>query len=197
MTVLRPARALAAALCAVLAAIAGGTHACGLEDPSSVAALRGALSLAFPESLHVGTAVWQAQLAGTLPRDPLAQRADLSPEARAAMRLMRANALIRQFAARLSDTGAATSRPNLAVVLLSPVMWNRFEPERGTVRPLPHVAGPEQGDVVLVTDLPVVEAIALGSLTFGDALSLGVMRLYGPAADVALARGWLADRSRG
>ena len=40
-------------------------------------------------SLHVGTAVWQAQLAGTLPRDPLAQRGDLTPEARGALRLMR------------------------------------------------------------------------------------------------------------
>jgi hypothetical protein len=193
----RPPRALAAALCAALIALPAGARACGLEDPSSIGARRGALNLAYPESLHVGTAVWQAQLAGTLPRDPLAQRADLSPEARAAMRLMRANTLIRQLAARLADAGAATARPALAVVLLGTVMWNRFESERGTVRPLPHVAGPEQGDVIVVTDLPVLEAIAAGSLGFGDAMASGLMRLYGPAAEVAAARGWLADRARG
>jgi hypothetical protein len=155
------------------------------------------LNLAYPESLHVGTAVWQAQLAGKLPRDPLAQRGDLTPEARGAMRLIRANTLLRQFAARLAEPGTTTARPRLAVVLLGPVMWNRIESERGSVKSLLHVGGPEQGDVVVVTDIAVVEAIAAGSLTFDEALSLGVLRLYGPAADVAAARGWLTDRARG
>jgi hypothetical protein len=186
-----------AACAAAIATGAGSALACGLEDPSSIAARRGALNLAYPESLHVGTAVWQAQLAGRLPRDPVAQRDDLSPEARGAMRLIRANALLRQFAAQLPVPGTSTAQPNLALVLLGPVMWNRIEAERGAVKFLPHVAGPERGDVVVVTDLAVVEAVALGSLTFGDALALGVMRLYGPAADVALARGWLTDRPRG
>jgi hypothetical protein len=83
------------------------------------------------------------------------------------------------------------------VVLLGPVMWNRIEAERGSVKSLLHVAGPERGDVVVVTEIAVVEAIAAGSLTFEEALSLGVMRLYGPAADVIAARGWLTDRARG
>ena len=180
-----------------LLAVAAAATACGLEDPSSIAMRRGVLNLAYPESLHVGTAVWQAQLAGNLPRDPLAQRGDLTPEARGTMRLIRANTLLRQFAARLAEPGTATARPSFAVVLLGPVMWSRFEAEGGAVKSLLHVAGPEQGDVVVVTDIAVVEAIAAGSVTFEEALSLGVMRLYGPAADVAAARGWLTDRARG
>jgi hypothetical protein len=193
----RPVRSLAAALCAALAAAAGAAWPCGLEDPSSIAMRRGVLNLAYPESLHVGTAVWQAQLAGRLPRDPLAQRGDLTPEARGVMRMIRANALLRQFAARLAEPGAGTARPSLAVVLLGPVMWNRFETERGAAKSLLHVVGPEQGDVVVVTDIAVVEAIAAGSLAFDEALSFGVMRLYGPAADVAAARDWLTGRARG
>jgi hypothetical protein len=187
----------AIALAASLAAASGAAWPCGLEDPSSITIRRGMLNMAYPESLHVGTAVWQAQLAGQLPRDPLAQRGDLTPEARTAMRLIRANTLLRQFAARLAEPGAATARPSLAVVLLGPVMWNRIEAERGAVKPLLHVAGPEQGDVVVVTEIAVVEAIAAGSLAFDEALALGVMRLYGPAADVSAARGWLTDRARG
>ena len=39
-----------------------------------------------------------------------------------------------------------------------------------------------------VTELAVIESIAGGKLSFDDALGLGVMRWYGPAADVAAAR---------
>ena len=193
----RVAGRLSIAIGGALLAVASAASACGLEDPSSITMRRGVLNLAYPESLHVGTAVWQAQLAGKLPRDPLAQRDDLTPEARGTMRGIRANALLRQFAARLAEPGSATAPPSLAVVLLGPVMWSRIEAERGAVKSLLHVEGPERGDVVVVTDIAVVEAIAAGSLTFEEALSLGVMRLYGPAADAAAVRGWLTDRARG
>ena len=48
-----------------------------------------------------------------------------------------------------------------------------------------------------VIDFAVIESIAGGKLSFDDALGLGVMRLYGPAVDVAAARNWLTDRARG
>jgi hypothetical protein len=176
-------------------ALAGSDSlACGLEDPSSVASLRGVLALAYPQSPQVGTAVWQAQLAGKLPRDPVAQQGELSADARAVMRRVRANSLLRQLAVQLSAPGAASSAPSLAVVLLGPVMWNRFAPQDGKVTPLLHVEGPEPGDVVVVTELPVVEAIAVGSLGFAAALEAGVLRLYGEPQVVARARAWLAAR---
>jgi hypothetical protein len=171
--------------------------ACGLEDPSSIGVRRGALNMAFPESLHVGTAVWQAQLAGRLPRDPLAQRGDLTPEARATLRLIKANASLGQLALRMSQPSTAPARPRLAIVLLGPVLWSRFEAGSGSVRPSVHVQGPEGGDVVVVTDIAVVEAIAGGSLGFAEAIDLGVVRLYGPAQDVAAARNWLVDIAPG
>jgi hypothetical protein len=158
---------------------------------------RGALNLAYPESLHVGTAVWQAQLTGRLPRDPLAQRGDLSPEARASLRLITANASLSQLALRMSGTSNASTRPNLALVLLGPVLWTRFETGSGSIRPSVHVQGPEHDDVVVVTDLAVVEAIAGGGLDFAEAIEMGVVRLYGPAKDVVAARNWLVDIARG
>jgi hypothetical protein len=48
--------------------------------------------------------------------------------------------------------------------------------------------------VVVVTELPVVEAIATGSLGFAAALEAGVLRLYGEPQVVARARAWLAAR---
>ena len=180
-----------------LAAVAGAAYACGLEDPSSIATRRGALNMAYPESLHVGTAVWQAQLAGRLARDPLAQRGDLTPEARATLRLIKANASLGQLALRLSGAATVPARPNLAIVLLGPVLWSRFEAGSGSIRPSVHVQGPEGGDVVVVTDIAVVEAMAGGSLGFGEAIALGVVRLYGPAQAVAAARSWLVDIAPG
>jgi hypothetical protein len=120
----------------------GAVHACGLEDPSSIAVRRGILQLAYPPALHVGTAVWQAQLAGTLPRDALAQQADLSPEARGALRLIKANAMLARLAARINDVAGAPPHPALALVLIGPVMWSRFDGGAGTVRSQLHVAGP-------------------------------------------------------
>jgi hypothetical protein len=190
----RPLRGLAAALALGLALAGTDLLACGLEDPSSVASLRGALALAYPQSPQVGTAVWQAQLAGKLPRDPVAQQGELSADARAVIRRVRANTFLRQLAVQLSAPGAASSAPSLAVVLLGPVMWNRFAPQDGKVMPLLHVEGPEPGDVVVVTELPVVEAIATGSLGFAAALEAGVLRLYGEPQVVARARAWLAAR---
>jgi len=177
-------------LCAVLVSASSAACACGLEDPSSISVLRGTLQLAYPQSLHVGTAVWQAQLEGTLPRDALALRGDLSPEARAMLRLVKANAMLHRLAARMNHESDQSAHPSLAIVLLGPVLWSRFETTDGVVRPSVHVAGPEQGDVVVVTDIAVVEAISDGSLRLTDAIDRGVMRLYGAPAEVAAARSW-------
>jgi len=194
---MRLPRFAALALGLALAAQVGAAYACGLEDPSSIATRRGALNIAYPESLHVGTAVWQAQLAGRLARDPLAQRGDLTPDARATLRLIKANAFLGQLALRMSQPSTVTARSNLAIVLLGPVLWSRFETASGPVRPSVHVQGPEGGDVVVVTDIAVVEAIAGGRLGFEEAIELGVVRLYGPAQDVAAARRWLVEIAPG
>jgi hypothetical protein len=196
MTMQRPrtvARLVAALACAVAALPA---LACGLEDPSSIAMQRGVLNLAYPQSLYVGTAVWQAQAAGKLPRDPLAQQGDLTPEARAALRMLRASGLLRQFSAKLAERAAAPRAP-LAVVLLGPVMWNRFEFDGPAVRPMLHATGPRAGDVVVVTDTAVIEAVGAGTLTLAEALQDGLLRLYGTASEVEAVQRWLAGGSDG
>jgi hypothetical protein len=184
--------ALAVATFAAIPALA-----CGLEDPSSIAVRRGVLQLAFPNALHVGTAVWQAQLAGVLPRDALVQRADLSPEARGALRLVKASAMLGRLAARMNGVSGPPPHPALAVVLIGPVMWSRFDGGDGPVRTQVHVAGPEPGDVVAVTDVAVIEAIAEGTLDFAGAAEQGLLRLYGAPDDVAATRAWLLAATRG
>ena len=180
-------RSAALALGAALGLLAQASAACGLDDPSSLSLRRGGLNLAYPESLHVGTAVWQAQLSGRLPRDPLAQRAELSALQRDQMRLMQATLSMRRLAAALAKDARAEGRPPLAAVLVGPVLWTRIEPGMRAADAQVHAAGPETGDVVLVTEGAVVEALVSGVIGVDEAMQLGLLRLYGPAAAASAA----------
>lgn len=60
----------------------------------------------------------------------------------------------------------------------------------------PHASGPERGDAVIVTDLPVVEALAAGHMTFDEAVELGVARVYGAPQALAATPSWLRGLRR-
>ena len=53
-----------------------------------------------------------------------------------------------------------------------------------------HVEGPAEGDVVVVTEPPVIKALADGTLTVQKALELGVIRFYGKPAISQAAVEW-------
>lgn len=180
--------------CLALAA-AGAARPCGFENPNSVAGQRGIMNLAFPKSAWVSTAVWQAQKAGDLPPDALAQRDDLTPQARASLQLIRVTWLLKTLAKRLDAAPGAADRPAIAVVLMGPMLWSRVEPRDGTIaaRALIHVGGPEPGDVVLVTDTPAIEAIVSAGMRLERAQALGLVRLYGSAAQVGAVQAWLGS----
>jgi hypothetical protein len=171
---------------ALALAAAGAAWPCGFEDPNSVASQRGMMNLAFPQSAYVRTAIWQAQMAGDLPHDTLAERDELTPQARGALQRMRASVLLQRLASRLTALADAAEAPSLAIVLMGQMLWSRLETHDGKVQAQVHVAGPEPGDLVLVTDTPGLEAIAAGGMDFARAAELGVARLYGPAAQLDL-----------
>ena len=54
-----------------------------------------------------------------------------------------------------------------------------------------HVEGPKAGDVVVVTDEPVIAALADGSLTPQAAREGGLLRIYGSEASAARLTAWL------
>jgi hypothetical protein len=185
-------RACRVAVGALLLSAASAAWACGFEDPNSVASQRGMMNLAFPKSAWVRTAVWQAQLAGDLPRDALAQRDDLTPQARSMLQLLRATWLLKSLAARLGNAPDAGEHPAVAVVLMGPMLWSRIEPQNGGAQVRTHVSGPVTGDVVLVTDTPALEAIVGAGMGFEQALELGLVRFYGSAAQVGAAQAWFS-----
>jgi hypothetical protein len=65
------------------------------------------------------------------------------------------------------------------VLLIGPMLWSRFEPTGDGYRLQVHAERAAPGDVVLITDEPVLEALADGRMRFSRALDLGLVRLYG------------------
>lgn len=167
---------------ALLAALATAPSlACGFHD--SMQLRKGILNWVYPDSLHVGTAVWRAQATGKLARE------DLAPNA---LGYLRTSMLLGRLRLALDAAHASAPRPHLSVVLLGPVLWSRYESTDDGVRLQVHVDAPAQGDVVVVTDVPVIDALVAGHLGAREALELGVVRVYGSAADSGHAIEWLS-----
>lgn len=168
-------RALAAAALALSPAPA---LACGFEDPSNLGFQRGMLNFAFPKALWVSTAVWQAQEAGLLePETSLKGN-------RALLGFRRASDALSTLARDLDQ--AEEALPDFTLVMIGPVLWTRFAAQGEAIRATPHVKGPSKGDVVVVSDEPVVLALARGRIAGSTALDHGLIRLYGDAAQAAV-----------
>ncbi len=167
--------------------VAGSTASlsCGFENPGSIALARGSLNWAFPDSLHVGTAVWEAQLAGVLARD------ETPAAAKALLGYHRVANRLNAFRNGLAAARPAEDVPAISMVLLGPVLWTRFVPGATSVEIATHATGPEPGDVVIVTDVAVISAIATARLTPREARALGLLRLYGTGDAVERVSIWL------
>ncbi len=185
--------------------------ACGYEDPQSIAI--GALNLAFPDSLHLRTAVWQAQVDGLLPRDPPATsvvpRAVSTPRSFTAampqsagsgdrvtdpaqtIALMDALRVIEQMRSRLATSDTANNQRPISMVYASKALWTRFVTTSQGVLAQAHASGPESGDVVLITEPAVVKAMLSGAVKPEDASRRKLVRLYGTENDTEAAQRWL------
>lgn len=171
-----------------IGACSSSARSCGFEDPNSVGAARGLLNWAFPNALYVTSAVWQAQLDGQIPNvERPAAVAALTGYPRTAKQLG-------QIAERLSSVTQNGQTPDFSVVLLGPMLWTIFTSGAAGYSARVHAPGPELGDVVIVTDAPVIEALLRGSLTVRAAEDIGVIRLYGETGDIEVVRS-LLDRT--
>jgi hypothetical protein len=181
----RNASLRAAAVVSVLAASAAAGHACGFEDPNGADAQRGLLNFAYPHALYVMTAVWRAQAAGVIARD------ELSPAARMLIGFQKAVGRLQALRDRMAASPGSSEAPAFAMVLVGPMLWTRVErAEEGLVMTT-HVEGPKVGDVVIVTDEPVIAALADGRLTPQAAREGGLLRIYGPEVNAARLTAWL------
>ena len=159
---------------------------CGFEDPNSATAARGILNWAFPDALHVTSAVWSAQLRGIIAREEV-----VSAPATALLGYQKVAMRLGAFRNGLSSTLDGRGMPAFSMVLIGPMLWTRFELIGTTVNMTLHAAGPLGGDVVIVTDEPVVAAMNAGRITSQAARELGLLRLYGAPDAVQHTMSWL------
>jgi hypothetical protein len=180
----RSASLRAAAVVCLIAASATG-HACGFEDPNGVDAQRGLLNFAYPHALYVMTAVWRAQAEGVIARD------ELSPAVRMLIGFQKAVGRLKALRDRMVVSPGASEAPAFALVLVGPMLWTRYERAEDDLVMTTHVEGPKVGDVVIVTDEPVIAALADGRLTPQAAREGGLLRIYGPEVSAARLTAWL------
>jgi len=158
-------------------------RACGYHDPSSLNL--GMLNLAYPDALHVRTAVWMAQRDGAISRDE--QPAATDPPTAAIRAMFRLRETVLRLGALRERIGAALDGrpvPAFSMVQIGPMLWTRFEPAGAMLAMVAHSTGPASDDVVVVTDEPVVAALLEGRLTPREARALGLVRFYGEQASV-------------
>jgi hypothetical protein len=176
---------LAAWGAAVLLCACTAAQACGYHDPASASV--GMLNWAYPDALHVRTAVWMAQADGRLARrDPVpdADTQSVNFRFQQSIRLRDAQARLDDLRTRVHTALAGQPMPAFAVVLIGPMLWTRFESAEGTVNMVPHATGPAGDDVVIVTDDAVMVALAEGRLTTREARAQGLVKAYGTSENV-------------
>ena len=81
--------------------------------------------------------------------------------------------------------------PGLSILLIGPMLWTRIVPSADGLSIVTHLAGAERSDVVIVTDEPVVAALAAGRITAQLARRKGLLRLYGPVDGQVSVADWL------
>lgn len=178
------ALALGAALCHMDAS------ACAIHDDVSLQ--RATLHWKYPNAVHVGTAVWMAQRDGALERDPLRSRDNLTSDARNRLAYLHALLQLRQLQTKLAAPQQEPQRLSVAVLLLGPMLWSRYSVDGKEVTLATHVEGPDEGDLVVVTEAPVIRALARNRLSVHQAIELGVIRFYGDSVTSQAAVQWIA-----
>jgi len=175
------AHATAVALTASLMAAAAASEgrACGYDSPQT--ASQGFLNWLYPDSLYVIGAISREVAAGRL---PVANFDQTGPDLFGRRFRLTATAL-EQFGKMLRAASPGLSQPSVSLVVVEPMLWTRFDQGPDGLRTTVHVSGAQPGDLVLVAGEAVITEIAARRLTFGQAAERGVVRLYGPAPQIA------------
>ena len=93
---------------------------------------------------------------------------------------------LKTFGSLLDSKTSGAQRAEASVLLVDEMMWNRFSMENGHTDLLADISEPQDDDVVIMTETSVIMAIVSASLSIGEAVNMGVLRLYGAPAEVEM-----------
>jgi len=95
------------------------------------------------------------------------------------MAFQRTVTALKTFGTLLDSKTSCAERADVSVLLVDEMMWNRFSMGSGHTDLQPDISGPQDDDVVIVTETSVLMAIVTASVSIGEAVDMGVLRLYG------------------
>ena len=173
-----------AVLCGLMGSVSLEADACGLCSPEFVKKVT--VNIVYPGALSVEGAVWQAQKAGHLAM-PDIERLQTSGEERALLDLTvfrKTVGALKTFGTLMGD-GSPLDGRKATLLLVDEMMWNRFAREDGEIRLQADAIEPEAGELVIVTETVVLNAIGDASLTLNEAIEMKVLRVYGADDEVA------------
>jgi hypothetical protein len=162
-----------------LIAASGGASGCGFEDPNSAALQRGALSLVYPQALHVIGALSEARLNRTIVPAPQAS------EVKGLFPLLKTTRMMQQLGDSLGGKPHPDGDMTFSLVLVEPMLWTRFYAHDGRLYVSVHVTGPAAGDLVLIATEAAAREIAEHRLTAERAEQMGLLRAYGDPVKIA------------
>lgn len=141
---------------------------------------RAFINIIYPNAFHVFGAIIEAREEGRLP--PI-DRARVTLRGDARTRLYKAEVdrsinTMQSLGVAIDKQVAKESQADIAVLLLEPMMWTRYSGRYVNVRQGMQLDGPLDGDIVLITDLPVIESMRSGEMSIAEAIDMGVMRIY-------------------
>lgn len=169
----------------------GASLACSMPDRLIIE--QTSLNITYPDATFVTGATWKMQQEGLLDM-PDRERITATGDRRAELdgaALFAAMEALRSLGAALHDE--SRQRHRVSVVLVERVHWERFLPDPAKrynpvetrcfipCNPLKERAD----DLVVVTSEPTLHAIRKGVLPISEAVTLGVMRLYGTEKQIS------------
>jgi hypothetical protein len=164
------ASVLALATCASL--LGAPAVGCGYDNPDDIAQYE--INIRYPKAMYVRAAVADAERDGLLPRGA-SHRAALDP-----FDFYRTTTKLQRFGKRLARMRGSASGAGISLVLLDVALWTRYQPAADGYIAHVHAEGPAKGDLVLITEVPVLTALLDGGLSMPDAIKAELVRFYGP-----------------
>ena len=143
--------------------------ACGYHD--TVTTRKGALNWAYHNYLHVRSEIWQAQALGKLP-------------AYETVTYQETERVLKVLGSRFSKLNTDDQVQSFAVVFVETVLWSQFNPRGSQQKVTIDTDGPDAGELVVVTDEPVLYAVETEELSLSMAVESGLMKLYGDSEQI-------------
>lgn len=164
---------------AVLLATPAQSHACGFDG-----VMGNNFGALHPLSIQVAFAIRDAVEDGHMPAsvlDPITPGSD---------GYWRALGRLKHVHKLLSVTRPDTlEAPSLAILFIDSSLWTRFYPSAGKLRAAVHTAGPEAGDIEIISSEAIVAELLARRMPVSQALESGLIRIH--AGNSTAATEWL------